>query len=125
MRNAGRRIKVLLVEDELLISELVSEVFVEHGYDVVTAETARTALALIMNDPEIDVMFTDINLPGDMDGAELARAVRLLRSDLPVVYASGRHNAMTIAPLVSQSLFFSKPYNPDDVCGIIDQLAAH
>jgi DNA-binding LytR/AlgR family response regulator len=70
-------------------------------------------------------MFTDINLPGDMDGAELARAVRALRPDLPVVYASGRHNAMTIAPLVSQSLFFSKPYNPNEVCGIIDQIAAH
>lgn len=121
----GHAIKVLVVEDEPLIADLVSDVLDEHGYEVSVVATAEAALLRIESDLELDVLFTDINLPGEMDGSELARRVRALRPDMPIVYASGRHSAMTIAPLVSRSLFVSKPYNPDDVCSLIGRLAAH
>jgi CheY-like chemotaxis protein len=124
MGRALQAIKILLVEDELLIAELVSDVLAERGFEVKAVTTAEDALVRLEADPEIDLLFTDINLPG-MDGAELARQARALRPDLPIVYASGRHSAMTIAPLVSRSLFVSKPYNPDDVCSLIGRLAAH
>jgi CheY-like chemotaxis protein len=125
MDQAFGTVKVLLVEDELLISELVSDVLTEHGYQVHAVVTAAEALHAIEKDMDFDVLFTDINLPGDMDGAELARQVRALRPDMKIVYASGRHSATTIAPLVSRSLFLNKPYNPDDVCTLIGRLTTH
>ncbi|MBX3551400.1 MAG: response regulator [Pseudolabrys sp.] len=119
------RTKVLLVEDESLIAELVTEVLEEHGFDVCAVATGEAGLARLEADMGIDVLFTDINLAGAMDGAELARRARALRPELPIVYASGRHNAATIAPLVSRSLFLSKPYRPEDVCTLLDRLTPH
>lgn len=119
------RAKVLLVEDESLIAELVREVLDEHGFDVYVVATAEAGLARLETDMDIDVLFTDINLGGVMDGAELARRARALRPELPIVYASGRHDATTIAPLVSRSLFLSKPYRPEDVCTLLDRLTVH
>lgn len=119
------RTKVLLVEDESLIAELVSEVLEDHGFDVCAVASGEAGLARLQADVGIDVLFTDINLAGDMDGAELARQARALRPELPVVYASGRHTAATIAPMVSQALFLSKPYRPEDVCTLLRGLTLH
>jgi len=120
-----RRIKVLLVEDETLIAELMTEVLTEHGFEVHAALDAAQALDHLAADQNVDVLFTDVNLGDGMDGAELAQRARELRPDLPIVYASGRHTAGTIAPLVSRSLFLNKPYHPEDVCALIDRLAVH
>jgi DNA-binding response OmpR family regulator len=61
-------IRVLLVEDEYLISEWVAESLSEQGFAVRTATNAADALRKCLSSP-IDVLFTDINLPGGMDGA--------------------------------------------------------
>jgi CheY-like chemotaxis protein len=117
-----RRVKVLLVEDEILIVDLVVDVLTEYGFDVHPFMTADAALKYLEAGDEVDVLFTDINLPGSMDGVELAQRARALRPELPVVYASGRHTATTISPLVSHSLFLHKPYRAEDVCTLLDRL---
>ena len=76
---------VLLVEDEALISMLVSDWLVELGFDVHEARTADEALDYIGAGGAVDVLFTDINLPGSMTGAELARKARALLPELPVL----------------------------------------
>jgi CheY-like chemotaxis protein len=68
-------IHVLLVEDEYLISEWVAQSLSEQGFAVQTATNAADALGHLNSD-QVDVLFTDINLPGDMDGAALARRAR-------------------------------------------------
>jgi DNA-binding NtrC family response regulator len=120
-----RRVKVLLVEDEALIADLVVDVLTEYGFDVRPFVTADDALKYLEADDNIDVLFTDINLPGSMDGVELAQRARALRPELPVVYASGRHTTATAAPLVSHSLFLHKPYRAEDVCALLDRLTIH
>jgi DNA-binding LytR/AlgR family response regulator len=70
----------------------------------------------------VDVLFTDINLPGDIDGAELADRVREMRPDLPIVYTSGRYNSSGIGKLVPRSVFLAKPYDPADVCTLLSRL---
>jgi DNA-binding LytR/AlgR family response regulator len=87
--------------------------------------TADDALRYLQADDNVDVLFTDINLPGSMDGVELAQRARELRPELPVVYASGRHTAATVSPLVSHSLFLHKPYRAEDVCSLLDRLTLH
>jgi CheY-like chemotaxis protein len=117
-------ISVLLVEDEALISLMVSEALSESGFDVHEVGTADEALRYIGDGGAVDVLFTDINLPGSMSGAELAQRVRALRPELPVVYASGRYLGSDLPNRVPHSTFVPKPYDPDAVCGIIAQLTA-
>ena len=113
---------VLLVEDEVLISNLVAASLSEHGFNVHETTTADEALRYMHAGGDVDVLFTDVNLPGSMDGAELALRARELRPDLPIVYASGRYQPTDIGALVPRSVFVSKPYDPDDVGMLLTRL---
>lgn len=107
-----RPIRVLLVEDEFLISEWVAELLSDQGFAVRTVANAADALRHLKSSP-VDVLFTDINLPGDIDGTTLARRAREILPDLPVVYASGRISILDPRLRVSGSLFVAKPYVPE------------
>jgi len=115
-------ISVLVVEDEVLISNLVADVLSASGFLVHEVTTADEALEYIDSGAAVDVLFTDINLPGGMNGAELATRAREIRPEMPIVYASGRYKLSEIAPLVPRSLFMAKPYDPNDVCAILTRL---
>jgi len=104
-------IRVLLVEDEYLISEWVAESLAEQGFAVCTATNGMDALKYLASVP-VDILFTDINLAGGMDGTVLARRARELLPDLPVVYASGRVNILEPQVRVPGSTFVPKPYVP-------------
>jgi CheY-like chemotaxis protein len=104
-------IHVLFVEDEFLISEWVAQSLSEQGFSVQAVSNAADALRALSSDP-VDVLFTDINLPGEMDGAALARRAREMQPHLPVVYASARANMLNPADRVPGSSFVPKPYEP-------------
>jgi CheY-like chemotaxis protein len=116
-RDLGRNgtgneaIRVLFVEDEFLISEWVALALSEQGFAVQAVGNAADALRTLTTEP-VDVLFTDINLPGDMDGAALARRAREMQPHLPVVYASARANMLNPADRVPGSSFVPKPYEP-------------
>ena len=114
---------VLLVEDEALISMLVSDWLVELGFEVHEARTADEALDYIGAGGAVDVLFTDINLPGSMTGAELARKARALLPELPVVYASGRYRGDDLGGLVPHSAFMPKPYDQRKLRHVLEQIA--
>jgi CheY-like chemotaxis protein len=113
---------VLVVEDETLISHLIADWLNDRGFVVHEAASGDEALDYIDHGGAVDIMFTDVNLPGSINGAELAERVRELRPELPIVYASGRYSSEEIAPLVPRSVFVSKPYNPADVCSLLKRL---
>lgn len=119
-----RPTNILMVEDELLISELVAEVLTEGGFHVHAVTSGETALSYLDNGPEVDVLFTDINLEGRMDGSMLAQKARERRPDLPIVYCSGQHSVSALSPLMSRSLFLKKPYNPTELCTLFTRLTA-
>lgn len=121
-RAAAPAVSVLLVEDEVLISRLVAEELSEHGFAVHEVGSGDEALRYIDAGGEVDILVTDINLPGDIDGTELAKRVRAMRPDLPIVYCSGRYTASSIGPLVARSVFLPKPYDPADVCTLLSRL---
>ena len=120
MSRTATAISVLLVEDEVMISNLVA--LSESGFRVHEVTTADEALRFIKSDAIVDVLFTDINLPGGMNGAELAERVRELRPEMPIVYVSGRYKISEISPLVPRSLFVAKPYDPNDICALLTRL---
>ena len=125
MGRAGTPISVLVVEDEVLISNLVADVLSASGFVVHEVTTADEALRYIDSDADIDVLFADINLPGSMNGAELAERARALRPEMPIVYASGRYKLSEVSPLVPRSLFMAKPYDPNDVCALLTRLTSY
>ncbi len=115
---------VLMVEDEVLISHLVADWLDEHGFAVHEVTDADAALRYIDSGGAVDVLFTDINLPGRMNGTELAVKVRERCPELPVVYTSGRYSHMGPDRLVPRSVFVAKPYDPDAICALFERLTA-
>lgn len=119
-----RRTSVLLVEDEALISDLVVDVLSERGFEVHAEAEAEAALRYLESGAEVDVLFTDIDLVGDMDGSELAVRVREKRPDLPIVYCSGRYSPSALSPPVPRSIFVRKPYDTADIARLLERLTA-
>ena len=105
-------IHVLFVEDEYLISEWVAQSLSEQGFAVETVTNAADALRRLSS-VQVDVLFTDINLPGGMDGAALARRAREMRPHLPVIYASARATLLKQDARVPGSIVVPKPYEPE------------
>jgi len=81
--------KILLVEDDATVLTLTLDVLAGLGYRVTTATNAAEALAALHADPEIDLLFTDVVMPGGVNGLSLARTARELRPTLRVLLTSG------------------------------------
>ena len=122
MGHAAPLISVLLVEDEVLVSNMIADSLTASGFAVHEVTSADEALHYIKSGAKVDILFTDVNLPGGMNGAELATRVRRMRPEMPIVYASGRYKLSDITPLVPRSLFMAKPFDPADVCALLSRL---
>ena len=80
---------VLLVEDEPVVLSLAERLLRQLGYSVLEAKDGQTALALVKSDTRLDLLLTDVVLPGELSGPRLAEELRRLRPGLPVLFASG------------------------------------
>jgi CheY-like chemotaxis protein len=118
-----KRTRVLLVEDEPLISEIAVEALEEQGFVVEVVSNAFDALRRLAGGRSIDILFTDINLAGGVDGATLARRARQLLPDLPVIYTSGRC-ALDRLEQVDGAMFVPKPYDAFSIGRLLNQLIA-
>jgi CheY-like chemotaxis protein len=116
--------RILVVEDEAIIGEMVAEALEEQGFEVMLASNAADALSHIESGERVDALFTDVQLPGGMNGSELAIRVRSLRPDLPIVYVSGQWRPSDREHLVSRSVFLPKPYDPRDAGTLLMRLVA-
>jgi CheY-like chemotaxis protein len=107
---------VLLVEDNEEVAALVREMFLELGYEVTRVASAKAALGALANGRRVDIVFSDIMMPGDMDGLELAREIHMRRPNLPIVLTSG-YTQRALREAEAQGLrILRKPYR-------IEQLA--
>ena len=113
---------VLVVEDEPLILDMISGELTEQGFAVLEAETGEAALSIIESGQRVDVLFTDIRLPGELDGWRLAATAREAKPELPVIYATGY--TVDQGAAVPSSVFLKKPYRPSAITQIIRTLIA-
>ncbi|GGC35658.1 hypothetical protein GCM10011504_12560 [Siccirubricoccus deserti] len=83
------RATILVVEDDERVREVAAETLRDAGYRVIAAQDALEALALLRRGETLDLLFSDIVMPGGMNGIELAQAALRLRPGLPVLLATG------------------------------------
>ena len=114
---------VLVVEDEPLVRIAALEAVCEAGFDVVEARNADEAIAILEKRPDIHVVFTDIQMPGSMDGLKLAHFVRHRWPPIKIIATSG-HAQITEDDLPEGGRFIPKPYAPDEVAQTIRELVA-
>lgn len=80
---------ILVVDDDDDVRDLAADLLTSEGFNVCTARNGDEGLATLKADPSIVVLFTDIVMPGSIDGWELADQAKQLRPDLRVIYTSG------------------------------------
>jgi DNA-binding response OmpR family regulator len=108
---------ILVIEDEFLIRAMVSDHLQECGFKVLEGSTADEAVAIIENvDVSIDLVLTDIRMPGSMDGFGLARWLRANRPGIQVILTSGDARKTDVAKERCESQpFFQKPFDLEAV----------
>ncbi len=113
----GGRETVLVVEDQADVREVAVGLLEDLGYSVREAEDGRQALAILNEDEGIDLLFTDIVMPGGMDGTQVAKAARRLRPSLPVLYATGYAEAAVLreGEVKATENLVTKPYRREDL----------
>ena len=105
---------VLVVDEEPIILDMISE--------ELTRETSEAALSIIESDRRVDLLFTDIWLPGELDGWRLAETAREKRPKLAVIYVTGY--TVERGKGVPGSVFLKKPYRPSEIVATIRTLIA-
>ena len=103
---------VLVVEDEVLIRMAVSDYLRECGFHVVEAGSADEAIEVLKADTVVDVVFSDINMPGKLDGFGLAQWIRRERPQVKVILTSGvTRKAKEAGSLCEHGPVLAKPYH--------------
>jgi DNA-binding NtrC family response regulator len=109
---------VLVVEDEPLIRMVAADAFEQAGVPYVEAGDADEALLKLKRHSEIGVLFTDINMPGSMDGMALATAVHERHPEIELIVTSGRH-VYSDDELPDSGTFIAKPYISDRLIEVV------
>jgi DNA-binding response OmpR family regulator len=112
---------ILVVEDEILLRMAVAGELNRHGFAVFEAPDADSACSVLMREP-IELLFSDVQLPGLMDGLRLAEFVRATRPEMKVIIASGRVQADD-HPGIADA-WFRKPYDFTRIVVVIRKLLA-
>jgi CheY-like chemotaxis protein len=117
-------LSVLVVEDDADVRDLAVEILEMNGYTVHSAANGAEALGVLRRERDIGLMFTDIVMPGGMNGTQLAEAAMRVQPSLKVLFASGYADSSILDPLVlGQGMgFVQKPYRPRDIAARVKTL---
>ena len=126
--EAPRVPKILVVEDQEAVRAVACGFLQDFGFDVVEAEDGLQALAKLQENPDIDLMFSDVVMPGGLNGFDLAQAARGIRPDLKVVHTSGYPKGAMVhqeEPRFREGFIIMKPYRREDLQKIIRDALDH
>jgi CheY-like chemotaxis protein len=114
---------VLVVDDDVQVREPITEYLREVGYEVLEAGNAREAIDMVEHADHVDVVFSDVRMPGELDGIGLAHWVRAHHPDVPVLLTSGYAGIGWLgAELEREVRLLQKPYTQDQVLRHIRRL---
>lgn len=118
-----KSVVVLIVEDEPLVRLAAAAMMEEAGYAVIEASNADQAIGLLENHPEITILFTDIEMPGSIDGMKLAACVRDRWPPVEIIVTSGR-TPRCEAALPARGVFLQKPYRSQELTDHLARMVA-
>ncbi len=110
----SRPYAVLIVEDEAILRLHAVDLVEEAGFTAIEASNADEAIAILESRADISLLFTDVHMPGSMDGLKLAHAVRNRWPPIKIVVVSG-HLQVDQKDMPSNSRFFGKPFQADQI----------
>ncbi len=124
--RSGQGETVLVVDDELIVRRLVAEVMDDLGYNSIEASDGRAGLEVLRSEHHIDLLVTDVGLPGGMNGWQVAEAGRALRPDLKVLFITGyaENTALNHGPLQHGMHILTKPFAVEALASRIRELIA-
>ena len=116
--------KILVVDDNADVLEEAVEQLAKLGYEVVSATSGAAALAILERDSDVDLLFTDVVMPGDLAGRALAQKARELRPALKVLFASGYFEGALVSKgeLETDVQFIAKPYRMRELAQKIEEV---
>jgi two-component system, response regulator PdtaR len=121
-KNPSSRPHVLVVEDEFFCRLHAINLVEAAGYKAIEASNADEAIAILESRKDIRIVFTDIDMPGSMDGLKLARAVRDRWPPIELILTSG-HFDVPEDKIPERGLFFSKPYGDREIVSALQKFA--
>jgi two-component system, response regulator PdtaR len=122
LQKAGHPVVILIVEDDGLINLMASDDLKRAGYDVVSVYSADEAIRVLESRNDIWLIFTDIDLPGSMDGLRLAAAVGDRWPPIHIIITTG-HIRPSDDLLPKDSAFLAKPYPADELLHTIQSFS--
>jgi two-component system, response regulator PdtaR len=111
----------LVVEDEVLVRMYACELLEEQGFNVLQAATAERALKVMEAEPQVRLLFTDIQMPGAFDGMDLARRVHARWPKVRLVITSGQRRPSR-AEIPDDGRFLAKPYAAQELISQVNDL---
>ncbi len=117
----GATYSILVVEDEDDVREVVSVSLRDQGFEVLSVPNAEVALQILMERIKFDLLFTDIVMPGEIDGFELADRAKRLLPELKVLYATGFAHVSRRPVEKLHGKLIQKPYRPDQLASEVRQ----
>ncbi|MBB3559346.1 CheY-like chemotaxis protein [Rhizobium sp. BK512] len=112
---------VLIVEDEPLIRFNILDVLEDVGHVALEAGNADEAMVLLKSRNDVDILFTDVNMAGSMDGIQLAKRVRAMRPNIGIIITSGMVRLDPMS-LPANTAFLPKPYQHEALISAIDSM---
>ena len=112
---------ILIVEDEVLTSEYLEFVLQEAGYEAIPAGSAEEAIAVLEHRDDVHLVVTDINLPGSLNGLQLAALVRDRWPTMNIIVITG-YSAPRSEEIPSGSLFVPKPYSAQKMIEVVRRI---
>jgi CheY-like chemotaxis protein len=121
LRDSTKAPAILIVEDELLVRIGAARTIEDAGFEVIESGNADEAIRILEGRNDIRVVFTDVHMPGSMDGLKLAHAVRHRWPPVKIIVTSGR-GRVTEQDLPEGSRFFAKPYDLKEITNTLREL---
>ncbi len=118
------RARILVVDDDHDVRSIAVETLQDAGYDVLEAATAHDAFKLLQEHGDIDLVFTDIMMPG-IDGFKLAGMVRMSAARTRILFATGYMDLAQLNPAFVHGQLLNKPYRPSDLVAAVEKILSY
>jgi PAS domain S-box-containing protein len=124
LASPNKHEKILLVEDDDSVREVASQQLSSLGYRVISASNGTDALELLARTADVDLLFTDVVMPGGMNGGQVAEAARRVRPGLKVLFASGYFEGALVREgnIEASAQFLVKPYRKKELAQKVEEV---